>query len=65
MLYAMVPATLLIINIILNWDSLKNYGFREKNLDEAGQVPVRYNEFILSAICYFIVYCGYDVGNFV
>ncbi len=55
MLYAMVPATLLIINIILNWDSLKNYGFREKNLDEAGQVHVRYNEFILSAICYFIV----------
>lgn len=55
MLYAMVPATLLIINIILNWDSLKNYGFREKNLYEAGQVPVRYNEFILSAICYFIV----------
>lgn len=54
MSYAMVPATVLIMNLILNWESLKNYGLLEKR-QEKKCVPVRYNHFIFSANCYFIV----------
>lgn len=55
MLYAMVPASLLIINIILNGESLKRYGFIEKKSDAKNSVPVRYNLFLLAACFYFIV----------
>ena len=55
MFYSIVPASLLIINLILNWESLKDYGFREKGLDNKKRVTVRYNHFILAAGLYFIV----------
>ncbi len=55
MLYSMVPASLLIINLILNWESLKKYGFRVRKQDSGKRVPALYNYFILSASCYFIV----------
>lgn len=55
MLYAMVPASLLIINMILNGESLKRYGFIEKKSDATNSVPVRYNLFLLAASFYFIV----------
>lgn len=51
----MVPASMLIINLILNWQSFKKYGFREKKQDEGKVVAVRYNYFILAANCYFFV----------
>ncbi len=56
MQYAMVPAAMLVINLILNLQSLKNYGFREKKQDGKKRVPVRYNYFILAASCYFFGY---------
>ena len=55
MLYSMVPALLLIINLILNWESLKKYGLNENKQDKKNRVPVRYNYFILASACYFIV----------
>ncbi len=55
MLYSMIPASMLIINLILNWESLKKYGLFEKGQIDKKRVPVRYNYFILSAGCYFIV----------
>ena len=55
MLYSIAPASVLIINLILNWESLKKYGFRENKNDNGTRVSVRYNYFILSANCYFIV----------
>lgn len=55
MLYAMIPASLLIINMILNGESLKRYGFIEKKSDATNSVPVRYNLFLLAASFYFIV----------
>lgn len=55
MLYSMVPASLMIINIILNWNLLKNYGFHEKTHDKKIKVLVRYNHFLLVVSCYFIV----------
>lgn len=55
MLYSMVPASMLIINLILNWQSLRKYGFREKTQNQGKAVPLRYNYFILAANCYFFV----------
>ena len=55
MLYSIAPASALIINLILNLGSLKKYGFRENRNDDGTRVSVRYNYFILSANCYFIV----------
>ena len=55
MLYSMVPASLLIINLILNWESLKLYGLNSKKQDKKKRVNVRYNCFVLAAACYFIV----------
>ncbi len=51
----MVPTSLLIIDLILNGEALRNYGFREKGKNERELVPVRFNYFILAANCYFIV----------
>ena len=55
MLYSMVPASMLIINLILNWQSLRKYGFREKTQNQGKAVPLRYNYFILAANFYFFV----------
>ncbi|MBP5554336.1 MAG: diguanylate cyclase [Lachnospiraceae bacterium] len=55
MIYSLVPASVLIINLIINWESLRKYGFSEKNLDVKKRIPVRYNHFILAATLYFIV----------
>ena len=55
MLYSMIPASMLIINLILNWQSIRKYGFREKKQNQGKTVPVRYNCFILAANCYFFV----------
>ena len=55
MLYLMVPASLLIINLIINWDYLRKYGFRINDHDKNTRVPVRYNYFIMAANIYFFV----------
>ena len=55
MLYSMVPASLLIINLILNLESFRKYGFSLKNKDENKRVAVRYNYFILTACIYLFV----------
>lgn len=55
MLYSMVPATMLVLNIVLNWDLLRKYGFHIRKRDGWKLVPVRYNYFILAANGYFIV----------
>lgn len=55
MLYSIAPASLLIINLILNRELLKRNGFHEKNKDDKERVSIRYNHFILSATLYFIV----------
>ncbi len=55
MIYSMVPAAMLIINLILNGESLIKYGFRAKKQDESNLVHVRYNHFILAACLYFFV----------
>ena len=55
MIYSLVPASVLIINLIINWESLRKYGFIEKNLDVKKRIPVRYNHFVLAATLYFIV----------
>lgn len=55
MLYSMAPASLLVINLIINWESLRKYGFRINKDDEKNRVPVRYNYFILAATIYIFV----------
>ncbi len=55
MIYSMVPAAMLIINLILNGESLIHYGFRVRKQGESDLVHVRYNHFILAACCYFFV----------
>ena len=55
MLYAITPASLLILNLILNWELFKIYGFNEKKQDKKNQVHIRYNLFLLAACCYTIV----------
>lgn len=55
MLYAITPAAVLILNLILNWELFKNYGFYAKKTDRQRQTRVRYNWFLLSACCYFVV----------
>ena len=55
MLYAITPAAVLILNLILNWELFKNYGFYAKKTDRPMQARVRYNWFLLSACCYFVV----------
>ena len=55
MLYSMAPASVLIINLILNWESIRKYGFREKKQDEKKRVPVRFNCFVLAAACYVLI----------
>lgn len=55
MLYAIIPFTFLIINLILNWELLKNYGFTTKKQPAQNKAHVFYNRFLLAANCYFIV----------
>lgn len=55
MLYAITPGSFLILNIILNWELFRNYGFKSKNKDKQAQVKVRYNWFLVTANCYLIV----------
>ena len=55
MIYAMVPASLLLISLILNHESIKKFGFREKKQGESKRVAVRYNVFVLTADCYLAV----------
>ena len=55
MLYSLIPAAMLIISLILNWESIRDYGFYAKKQDEKRRVPVRYNYFILASCCYFFV----------
>ncbi len=55
MLYAITPASLLILNLILNWELFRNYGFNAKKQDKKKQVHIRYNWFLLAACCYTIV----------
>ncbi|MCR4934793.1 MAG: diguanylate cyclase [Lachnospiraceae bacterium] len=55
MIYAMVPASLLIIGLILNHESIKKFGFREKKQGESKRVAVRFNVFALTADCYLTV----------
>ncbi len=55
MLYSIAPASLLVINLILNWDTLKKYGFFVKEQDENKRVAIRYNQFILASGIYIFV----------
>ncbi len=55
MLYAITPASVLILNVILNWELFTNYGFTGKKQEKQNQVHVLYNWFLLAACCYFIV----------
>ncbi len=55
MLYSMLPAAFLVVNVILNWELFRNYGFRAKNPDNQNKVHILYNNFLLSANCYFVV----------
>jgi len=55
MLYSMAPASLLVINLIINWESLRKYGFRINKDGEKNRVPVLYNYFILAASIYLFV----------
>ncbi len=55
MLYSIGPASLLIINLILNWESFKKYGFYAKTQDKKNKVSIRYNHFILAASFYIII----------
>ena len=55
MLYSIIPAAFLAINLILNWEMLKHFGFKTKNQDKQGKVHVLYNRFLLTANCYFLV----------
>lgn len=55
MIYAMVPAIVLIINLIINWELLTKYGFRLDKHDMKKRIHVYYNYFIISACGYFIV----------
>lgn len=55
MLYAITPAALLILNLILNWELFTNYGFNDRNHSKQNIMYVRYNRFLLTAICYTVV----------
>ncbi|MDC7293214.1 GGDEF domain-containing protein [Butyrivibrio sp. DSM 10294] len=55
MIYFAAPATMLIINIIINWEPLRKNGFHINKQDKDKMVGVRYNYFILSACIYFAV----------
>lgn len=55
MLYAIAPAAMLILNLILNWKLFTNYGFSSRESNKKNLVQVRYNWFLLTACCYFIV----------
>ena len=55
MLYAITPAAMLILILILNWELLANYGFFEKKQDTQNVVHVRYNWFLLASCSYLIV----------
>lgn len=55
MLYAITPAAVLILNLILNWELFTNYGFCAKKQDKRNLVQVRYNWFLLAACCYIVV----------
>lgn len=61
MLYSMAPASLLVINLIINWESLRKYGFRINKDDEKNSVPVRYNYFILAAAIYVFVDAAWGI----
>ena len=55
MLYAIAPATFLIVNIILNWELFKKYGFTIKKEDKQNEAHIHYNWFLIAANCYLIV----------
>lgn len=54
MLYSMVPASFLIISLILNREYLKSYGLIERK-DDKRRVQIRHNQFILFSVLYFLV----------
>ncbi|MCR5124706.1 MAG: GGDEF domain-containing protein [Treponema sp.] len=55
MLYAITPAALLILNLILNFELFTSYGFSDRNQSKQNIMYVRYNRFLLTAICYTVV----------
>lgn len=55
MLYAITPATMLILSLILNWELFTTYGFNAKKQGKQNLVHVRYNWFLLASCCYTIV----------
>ncbi|MBP3741641.1 MAG: GGDEF domain-containing protein [Treponema sp.] len=55
MLYAIAPATFLIVNIILNWELFKKYGFTIKKADKQNEAHIHYNWFLITANCYLLV----------
>ena len=55
MLYAITPASMLVFNLILNWELFTNYGFNDRSQKKRNQVHVRYNWFVIAACCYLMV----------
>jgi len=60
MLYAITPASMLILNLILNWELFTTYGFfirkhSDRTHDKQNLVNVLYNRFLLSACLYIVV----------
>ena len=55
MLYAITPASMLVFNLILNWELFTNYGFDDRSQKKRNQVHVRYNWFVIAACCYLMV----------
>lgn len=55
MLYSLTPAAFLLVNLVLNLELFKNYGFIAKKQDKQNLPQVLYNWFLLTANCYFIV----------
>lgn len=55
MIYSCAPTAMLIINIIINLESLRKNGFHINKQDKDKMLGVRYNYFILSACIYFAV----------
>ena len=55
MIYSLVPVSVLIISLIINWELFRKYGFRADKQDKKKWMYVRYNYFILSACGYVVV----------
>ena len=70
MQYAIIPALALIVNIILNLESIKNARIRDEKKGLMQQSAIRYGQFLLATNCYYfadivwgIVYERHDISG--